>query len=220
MSEGILLFASGQKHTVEAEKAQAQMTALWPDVETYIAQGPEEPTHLVMGHRIQALGKSPFTKTLYLDSDCWLAEPVPELFDVLENFDVALAHAPWRMRYPVDVPECFPEFNGGVFAFKRCYGVERLFKDWGELFLEHSGGTDPGAGTGYFPSQPSLREALYHSSVSIATLPPEYNWRGNGYVQGAVKIVHMHADCEAEEWAINEHAGKPRVKMGEIRVWF
>ena len=46
--------------------------------------------------RITCLAESPFEKTLFLDTDTEVLEPVWELFEILEKFDLALTHAPFR----------------------------------------------------------------------------------------------------------------------------
>lgn len=128
-----------------------------------------------------------FDQFLFLDTDARLMKPEAlEVFELLDQFDIAVAHAPIRHVffhspelkqvsshpkvgvYP-NIPLCFPEFNTGVILFKKT--CASLFKKWQELYL-----TD-------FVKHPhdqgSFRRAAYFSSLRIATLTPEYNDRRN-----------------------------------------
>jgi len=185
MSDGILFVAIGEHHYREAGQSLARIRSIWPGVE--VTLNTYAPDGEVQLQRIRAMRNSPYDFTLYLDTDTWLLQPVPELFELLDRFDVALAHAPWRERYPVDVPVCFPEFNSGVMAYRN---IDEFFALWEAKFLQDYASREPGAGSGFFPSQPAMREALWLSNLRIATLPPEYNWRGDGYAQGPIKIIH------------------------------
>jgi len=209
MTNGILMLAIGEHHQREAAQATERIRLIWPEIEITInTQDSGQPVQL---QRIRAMKASPYARTLYLDTDTWLMEPVPELFDLLDRFDVALAHAPWRERYPVDISACYPEFNGGVFVYgERCRNV--LFAAWERQFLHDLEHRDPGGGTGYFPSQPSLRVALYHSGLCVATLPPEYNWRGDGYAHGPIKIIHSRQLKRLKD-EVNQRL-EPRVCIG------
>ena len=46
------------------------------------------------GDKIRSIRRLPFEKTLFLDGDTYLTANVDELFDLLNRFDVAAAHAP------------------------------------------------------------------------------------------------------------------------------
>lgn len=217
MGDGILYFAMGERYMEMSQEAVARTASAWPRVKVAVIIVEGEPKEDVMGLRIRALMESPFDKTLYLDADTWLVRPVPELFEVLGRFDVAMAHAPWRERYPALVPKCFPEHNGGVMAYRKST-TEGFLDDWLATFEKHIDVKEKGDGTGYFPSQPSMREALYRSGLRICTLPPEYNWRGAGYVQKRVLIVHGGGEKGAER--INRDPDSPRTEFdGEVRVW-
>ncbi|EHK02479.1 hypothetical protein HRED_04318, partial [Candidatus Haloredivivus sp. G17] len=47
--------------------------------------------------KIQYMDKSPFNKTLLLDTDTLIVDDITELFDLLEQFDIAFAHNPKRI---------------------------------------------------------------------------------------------------------------------------
>jgi hypothetical protein len=216
MTRGILYFGAGIKHIQEAKRAAEHTAHVWPGIK--ITGYTTDTSNAIMRERIRAMMRTPYHRTLYLDTDTWLLEPVPELFDVLLNFDIALAHAPLREAYPVDAPASFPEYNAGVIAYKKSTPVLNFLLDWEKRFARDYESRRDEQIVGWYPSQPSLREALYHSGLRIATLPPEYNWRGLGYACGPVKILHCRRSFELVEAEINA-SHKPRVCAGwEVRV--
>jgi hypothetical protein len=119
---------------------------------------------------IDACKELDFEEFLFLDTDTLVMDPQAlDIFNLLEVFDIGLAHAPVRIvGHKINsVPDCFPEFNTGVIVFKKtCLPVfERALHLYVTGFIKHP--HDQGA----------FRKALYSSSLRIATLPPEYNHR-------------------------------------------
>lgn len=143
--------------------------------------------------KIDAMLASRFDRTVFLDADVLVVADVGDLFDLLERFDVALAHdqeqnsdharAGWRR----EMPAAFPQYNSGVFAFRATEPVRRLLTEW-RAAVREGGGRD----------QPSLRELLWDSDLRIATLPPEYNYTAFSSLalfrqdQIAPRIVHNY----------------------------
>ena len=165
--------------------------------------------------------QTPYERTLFIDADTYVAEPVPELFTLLDQFDFAATHeeylsTDWWNRYPrPDIPSSFPEFNTGILAYKRSPQMDGVLKDWSELyrsFIEKHPGEK-------INDQPFFRVAAYSHPVRIATLTREYNckFRGQGYLNGHVKILHGHVDLQLEEAFVRNALGvlnatsKPRI---------
>lgn len=163
----------------------------------------------------------PYDRTLLIDADTYVLSPVTELFGLLDRFDCAVTHeeyvsTDWHGRYPrPDIPASFPEFNTGVLMIRRSDRMSRMLQHWGELyrqFLE----AKPGQAIN---DQPFFREAAFCSDVRIATLTREYNckFRGQGYLNGEVKILHGHVDLKLEPEFVERAAralnasSKPRV---------
>jgi hypothetical protein len=164
---------------------------------------------------------SPYERTLFIDADTFVVAPVPELFSLLDHFDCAATHeeylnTDWHHRYVrTDIPESFPEFNTGILMLKRSDRLHRMLEQWGALyrqFLEEK----PGQAIN---DQPFFRAAAYFSDVRIATLTREYNckFRGQGYLNGKVKILHGHVDFKLDLAFLDKAAralnssGRPRV---------
>ena len=82
--------------------------------------------------RIDAMARTRFERTLHLDADVLAVADLRDVFEVLDRFDIALAHdqrrnspaanATWRRP----LPNAFPQFNGGVIAYRRTPGSPRL----------------------------------------------------------------------------------------------
>jgi hypothetical protein len=129
--------------------------------------------------KIDYLPLSPFEQTLYLDSDTELAAPIDDVFELLNRFDVALAHAHRRNTkqteavWNVEIPQAFPQFNGGVIAYRKTDAVLQFLNDWRDAFHQANIKKD----------QVTLRELLWSGDLRIATLPPEYNIRYDKYLE-------------------------------------
>ena len=222
MTQGIIFAAAGERYVGEAEAAFDRISEVWPGIAATIFKfHPDD--RPVQKYRMKAMQASPYELTICMDTDTYLVEPVPELFEVLENFDCALPLADVRHVYPIDAPECFYEFNPGVFAFKQSPRMTNFLIDWERRFDQHydmlNGVSHPEVG--WFHSQPSFTEAMYYSTLRIAPLGQEYNWRGNGYVHRKVKIVHKRPNPQEEAKRINVTANKPRIAFPHdpVRVW-
>lgn len=141
-------------------------------------------------NKLTCLMESPFTHTVFLDTDTFVCGDFSELFDLLDHFDIAMSHD--RRYYDwfpenTSVSDAFREFNQGVIVFKQSARLHRTFAQaflWAERIY---------SGTERKPTdQPPLRIALYLSDIRIATLTHEYNCRYHsfGWLNGSVKILH------------------------------
>lgn len=169
---------------------------------------PVEPTPDGFYDKCKLIQNSPYERTLFLDADTYVLEPVPELFAILDHFDCAATHeeyvdTDWHHRYPrPDIPPSFPEFNTGVMALRRSDRMDRVLEQWGSLyrqFLQEK----PGQATN---DQPFFRVATYYGDIRIATLTREYNckFRGQGYLNKRLKIAHGHVDFKLDPVFINK----------------
>jgi lipopolysaccharide biosynthesis glycosyltransferase len=139
--------------------------------------------------KVYAIATVPRDRVLYMDCDSLVLDNIDEMFALLNNFDIAAAHAPNRWTYKLEnIPEAFPEFNCGIILFKRNEKVNSFLSNW---YSEYMRQIDIKLEV---PSddQPPFRELLFLSDLRIATLTPEYNCRFNmGAVVGhSVKILH------------------------------
>lgn len=163
---------------------------------------PIEPTEDGFYDKTRLMREVPYDRTLFIDADTYISEPFPELFSLLDRFDCAATHeeylnTDWFDRYPRnDIPASFPEFNTGVLLLKRSEKLDRVLQEWDFLYRAYLA-EKPGQVIG---DQPFFRVAVYYSDLRIATLTREYNckFRGQGYLNGTVKVFHGHVDLKLE----------------------
>jgi hypothetical protein len=145
--------------------------------------------------KVGCLSRSPYDRTLYLDTDTYVCTDICDIFTLLDTFDLAVAHDPARLyysggEYPSNLPESFPELNTGVILYKNTSkNVVNLLSSWKEKYgsmCKEENERD----------QISFREVLYNSNVRMTVLTPEYNCRFGFplYLDGPVKIIHGHLD--------------------------
>jgi len=219
---GILYIATGQKYARAALRSAASVARVadglpchlfTDEVGLRLAEAlslPNTTSGLIESpHRrskIDYLKASPFEKTLYLDSDTLVVGEIRDTFTLLDRFDLALAHAHARnrmatnARWRTGVPRSFPQFNGGVIAYRKCGNVEEFLDAW-----QHAYHT-----AGFRKDQVTLRELLWESELAIATLPPEYNiryvrqliaWRRKEAVPRVLHLAALHGGAVANAWA-------------------
>lgn len=146
--------------------------------------------------KIQYMDNSPFNKTLLLDTDTLIFDDITELFDLLEQFDLAFAHNPKRISNNIqtgekntfeDVPKAFPELNGGVILFEN----DDKFADFAQDIREMYSARQEKYGK-VMAEQPVFRKILYNSDMKFTILPPEYNCRLSlgGVLSEKMKIAH------------------------------
>ena len=206
---GIFYVATGAACRAEAVLSARSVKAVWPEIPIAIkTDAPVDPDcfdqiDLISDGpdnlaKVRHLAETPFERTLFLDSDTYCLHPMSELFTVLDRFDLAAAHEAGRyatrwegdtevfIRDP-DLPECFPEYNTGVMAFRRGPEVFKTFARWLALSEEARRAPIP-----HTQDQPSFRRAIHESGLRVAVLPPEYNFRlvCSGYARGPIKLIH------------------------------
>ncbi|GAA5472900.1 glycosyltransferase family protein [Haloarcula hispanica] len=229
MDRGILYFAKGDEFVLEAEKSAKRTQELMDYPITLVTDIDISPnpfdniiiddTEFTRSDKPKSLLRSPYEKTIFLDSDIWLEDSISELFDILDRFEMALAKDPKEPHvhymdksHPIDgVPKAFPEYNTGVVAYNQTPGVTQLFEEWKERCKpEHD------------RDQLSFRSSLYRSDIRFTTLRPEYNcmYRSHNALNGDVKVFHgklmedpRYPSLDKALQKLNQHSG-PRVSYG------
>jgi len=168
--------------------------------------------------------ESPYEQTVFVDTDIYAVQRFDGLFSLLDRFDFAATHeeylnTDWFSHYPrPDIPACYPEFNTGILAYRRSAAMSQLLENWSDLYKTFLS-QNPGKATN---DQPFFRAAAYYSEARAATLGREYNckFRGQGYLNGPVKLLHGHVKFEMKFDYMRRVAGvmnasaKPRVYIG------
>jgi hypothetical protein len=152
--------------------------------------------------RIANMRRSPFERTLCLDTDTFVVDEMVGVFELLDHYDLALAQAPaYRGLDDPEVPAAFPEFNCGVVAWRSSESVAAFLRSWEETYrawlVED---VLPGLDGGAHPTrteigdQPAFRRCAWQHGMRVATLPPEYNLRlgMQTTVVDRVRLLHGH----------------------------
>ena len=199
MTEGIVYIATGSEFVQEALLSAERVNAAMPDVSVTLITDeqvdnplfdeiiPIENPEYGFEDQILNMHRSPYDRSIYLDTDIYIYEDITDLFGLLESFDVGLAHSSSRVAWDVEgVPDSFPEYNSGVIAYRNNSDFQDFLSEWERTYFGEKEGDIT------MRNQPSLRKALFESELRIATLPPEYNcmYRYPGYAVGTVKVFH------------------------------
>lgn len=206
MSQGVLYMATGKEFINEAIASVASVREQMPDVETALATD-EVDMNLSAFDRVIELDAarqetidgrswlinstldpdlSPFDKTLYLDSDTYVWDDVSELFDLLDQYDLAVARTP-GLPPVADIPAPWQLYNCGVIAYRDSPATTSFLNHWQDLYQEMLESLDRPV------DQPAFATALYEAAdLRWYTLPRRYNVRvpRRGSVEQTVKIVH------------------------------
>ena len=175
--EGCLLIATGEKHRLEAIKNVAHMRHFINNRPIFLVtdDSTEVPYGLfdkIIKHpnaigsyrdKIEPLLNLPFQRTLFLDTDLEIIQPIDDIFKILKELDVVGCHAPVRWcqwKDPV-IPEGFCELNSGVIGLRRSRRVKILIKRWLKIYDI--------AGVTF--DQASLRSALNISCGAWSAIP-------------------------------------------------
>jgi hypothetical protein len=126
--------------------------------------------------KIHVWAASPFDKTVCLDSDTYITEPLTELFDLLDHFDALVTPDCVMSNYAFElnaapfnmIPQAFGCFNTGVFAFRRSAEMTQFFERYWQNFRDH-------VQQHTVNDQPALRLTLYESRIRFLVLSSIYN---------------------------------------------
>lgn len=210
-THGILYVATGEKYVHAAIRSANTVKVYMPemgihlftDSQSFDEIGLSRSTSLFSSiatvedpHRrskVDYMGHTPFDYTLYLDTDTALNADISSLFNILERFDIGLAHEHRRNtansleQWRAELPKAFPQFNSGVILYRKTPAVIKFLEEWRRHYTE----------AGIRHDQTTLRELLWQSNLRIATLPPEYNVRYIKYqviwstTEATTKIFHL-----------------------------
>lgn len=192
-AEHVFWLVSGGKYVDEAIRSAQSVAKHMPQLQQAIYQ-PNQREHkewFIESTRllIQVLERLPDgAKCLWLDSDTFMLEPVPELFEMLDRFDMVLAHAPGHVTAKTvrPIPACFPESQIGVIVMNNTPEVQAVWRHTYRLQID-----------GVVTDQAALREAVWQNKdVRFSVMPCEYDFRFQfgGQVRDRVKIIHGHAE--------------------------
>jgi len=213
MDKGVLYKAAGDFFISEAEYSAKRSKEIMPDLPTAIITNKsiqskyfdkiiiKEGMKEDVSSSILKPNEIPFNKTLFLDTDTFVYEPVYELFDILEEYDIAACYD--GMPAP-QLGDPFCMFNSGVILYENSKKVNDVLRDWNNLYWdkrskssvdqnEHTSyDSYSGRKKGKKSNQPSFAEAIFKSDLNLFVLPEYYNLNSRtGAISHDVKIFHQ-----------------------------
>lgn len=215
-SRGVTFIGIGDKYINEALKSSRQLKNECNEELAIICDRkinkPNYVDHIVEGtnmgkgtrSKIENIKKSPFEKTVFLDTDVYVDGKVNSLFDLLEKVDLAVAKKPDYYRRKGNqimnsVPKTFNEFNTGVIAFRNNEKVKNMFEEWGKYDQER------------FPhDQPSFKKAVYmNKDIRYHVLDERWNCRFTvpGVLAGKAKLFH------GRPWKVRWNGQKDKIDL-------
>lgn len=248
MSEGVVYIATGEEYCNQAANSArtvknhntTDVALICSEADADLFEDTDIFDHIILiddpfydlRDKAYYLDKSPYDKTIYVDSDVVILGDITPMFSLLERVDLALAYTRYRPLVSINgIPDCFTEPNGGVLAFDQRH-INGFFDNWVGFYedqIENGREDDtvriPGADSmkeassfGRYHDQPPLREALFHTDVDYHILPPEYNYKGHGaYASDKIKIFHygdMDPSLSSKFSAVLNESSGPRVLWG------
>ena len=224
IKKGVIYIATGEKYIQEALNSATSLKKHMPDISITLFCDKKIDSELFDNiieiknpeygfiDKIKYIGKSSYDYTLFLDTDTYICDDISELFDLLDKFDIAAAHDCQKSTFAKnDLPKSFAEFNTGVLLFKKSQKVKKFLIDWGKIHerksLENKNDINPKGKD--LADQHSFLEAVYNSSLRIATLTERYHLRCPcGFFWGKVKIIHRREpDLKLAEKILNSKKG-------------
>lgn len=150
--------------------------------------------------KITGMQLSPYDKTVFLDSDTFICNPIDDIFELLDYFDMATTlemngHSTgfwtqYQPNYQLKLKGVLHEFNTGVVGFNKNEDVVKFLETWLQIHRELN----------MYADMPTFREAYLKYPVRIGILPHEYNLTGIKsmvIVYGKVRVIH---DRLGEKW--------------------
>ena len=222
-SAGVLYSGTGEFYVAEAVRSARSslrcndvphvlFADAAPDAVPGLTIAPFTPSGNPFADKIENMRRSPFERTLYLDSDTFVVDEIVHVLALLEHYDLAAAFAPgYRGLDDPAVPKLFHEFNTGVLAWRRSERMAAFMEDWqqtyeGWLIDEPFPGARAASRSGR-ADQPAFRRCAWKHGLSLFVLPQEYNFR-LGFPQtvvGRVRVIHGdHPDPASLAARLNE----------------
>ena len=124
--------------------------------------------------KLDAMARTRFARTLFLDADTLVLGPLGDLFDVALRFDLAMAHDVRRASRLIRegvaerTPYAFPQLNSGVVLYRRSPATLAFLAEWARRYRESGAARD----------QTVLKDLLWtDETIRFYVLPPEFNLR-------------------------------------------
>jgi hypothetical protein len=216
MTDGVIYVAAGPDYLDLAMRSARSLRALNPglpvDLFTDQAVGPGpfdrvRPVPDGPTPKLAALPATRFDRTLYLDCDTLALAPFGDLFEILDRFELAVAHDMRRMSSLIREsakeapPYAFPQMNAGVMLYRRSETMLAFLREWQRRYDE----------AGKLRDQPTLRDLLWASDLRFYVLPPEFNLR-------RVTVLDAWEPLDARPTILHSHRLLQHLRGAEERL--
>ena len=206
---GFLYVATQPHHVEEAARSWASVRTQHPEARAVLhTDCPEQAAEhfsevLVLENptgtpldKIRPLAQSPFSRTLFLDTDTLVLGSLSSVFTMLDLFDPLVARDPWAVAEP-GPPDPLRQYNTGVLAY---WGdreaVRNFFREWDVDYR-----TMVAEEGRYTNDQRSFQRLIGGALFRWFTLGESYNLRTNapGIVRPMESAVILHGRRGAPE---------------------
>lgn len=246
MSCGVIYVAIGEPYVKEAEVSARSLKRVSPTIQIAIITDQSRVPEGVFDRVISAAGDkgdsvtyaqrdrgnyyqkiglmalTPFERTIFLDTDTYVARPLEGLFTLLERYDMLVtpgsnAEVDYEFERQIEpfasVPKEFGDINTGVLAYRWNDAVKEFFLNWTENFnthVRHLTSND----------QPAFRLTLYQSKLRYHTLATSYNWVSwiPNFIPSGGGVVVLHGrNTWLQKWVKRLDADAPTI-VGRISL--
>lgn len=144
-SEGVLYIAFGERYRAEARQSILSLREVAPHLPIAVVTDREwhespQPDHFLLRDAIHSfeckpryLQQSPFARTLYIDTDTFIAQDVTPMFGLLNHYDVGVRFGGPQLNEGEGL-HFHPQCNSGVVLYKVNERSLRMFSLWLEEF--------------------------------------------------------------------------------------
>jgi hypothetical protein len=221
IEEAVSSARSSLRHNDVPHLIYASPVPAVPRDEPRLAFAPFTPSGNPFLDRIANMRRSPFERTIFLDSDTYVVDEIAHLLTLFDSYDAAAVHAPgYRGLADPEVPAAFHEFNCGVIAWRSNERTAAFLADWEATYAAWLREEPFPHAVDRIGDQPAFRHCAWKHGLAIAVLGPEYNFRITkpGTLVGKVRVLHgRHPRPEALAARLNKRPG-PRNYSGSLRV--
>lgn len=199
---GFVYATTGAAYTTLARRAARALQKVMPgaQIDLFTDQNVADPVfakvhsvaHQGTRPKMEAMRRTRFDRTIYMDADTLVLTPVDDLFAVLDHYDLAATLGVNRAlsMCPAGepMPRAMPVVNSGVIALRRSDHVKAFMAAW-EADMRDAGD---------IVDQRSLRRQLWAATdLRFLALPEEYNLKSVARIDvwpthmGAPRILHQ-----------------------------
>ena len=119
------------------------------------------------------LARTPFKRTIFVDTDTLFLSSMMDVFDLLFHFEIAAVPDPFWCEY-AGIPPCFMHLNTGLVAYQNTPRTKAFFDCW---IMEYQREFEEAGRPKDMQDQPSFQKILFYSDLRLYLLPQEYNLR-------------------------------------------